>query len=173
MATEPYPSTTEESTTSNNTAVRVIFTENNDPWFVAKDVCDVLGLSNTSVAMQYLDHDEVSKYFLNTQHGEIYIISETGMYKLIMRSRKESAKPFQRWVTREILSSIRKNNEYTFKSRKNEDGHMSADFLIKLPITTYTILPLRIPSSSHSTPQKTTSTSFNMSWTNTPRNTNK
>lgn len=96
-------------------AIRVSTVEG-EPWFVAKDVCDALGLSNTTEALRNLDDDEVS----NISNSEVAqnggraarIISEPGLYKLIMRSRKPEAKAFQRWVTHEVLPAIRKTGGY-------------------------------------------------------------
>lgn len=82
-----------------------------EPWFVAKDVCDALDLSNPSVAVSALDDDERSKFNLGRQ-GETNIVSEPGLYKLVMRSRKPEAKAFQRWVTHDVLPSIRRTGAY-------------------------------------------------------------
>lgn len=83
-----------------------------DPWFVAKDVCAALDLANPSVSVQSLDDDERAKFNLGRQ-GETNIISEPGLYKLIMRSRKPEAKAFQRWVTHDVLPSIRQTGAYS------------------------------------------------------------
>lgn len=115
----------------NNQQVRVFADGQGEPWFVAKDVCDVLALSNTTVALQNLDADEVTKFNLGGQHGETNAVSEAGLYKLIMRSRKENAKPFQRWVTHEVLPTIRKHGAY-MSEQTIEQALTSPDFLIKL-----------------------------------------
>ncbi|GGI15396.1 antirepressor [Galliscardovia ingluviei] len=105
--------------TFNDSEVRIITDSKNDPWFVAKDVCIILGHTNPSVALAQLDEDEITKIdpkqFLgseNRSNQAVNIISEAGLYKLIMRSRKENAKPFQRWVAHEVLPSIRKHGAY-------------------------------------------------------------
>lgn len=90
--------------------------EGGEPWFVAKDVCDALGLSNTTEALRNLDDDEVG----NISNSEVAqnggraprIISEPGFYKLVMRSRKPEAKAFQRWVAHEVLPAIRRTGGY-------------------------------------------------------------
>lgn len=92
-------------------ALRVVKDESGEPWFVAKDVCDALGLSNVSVALQRLDDDERSKFNLGRQ-GETNIITEAGLYSLIMASKKSEAKAFKRWVTHEVLPAIRKDGGY-------------------------------------------------------------
>jgi anti-repressor protein len=84
---------------------------NNEPWFVAKDVCEVLELTNTSMALQKLDEDERSKFNLGRQ-GETNIVNEAGLYSLILTSRKSEAKQFKRWVTHEVLPTIRKHGAY-------------------------------------------------------------
>lgn len=91
-------------------AVRVIL-QADEPWFVAKDVCDVLGLSNPSVAVSGLDEDERAKHSLGRQ-GEANTVSESGLYALVFSSRKEKAKQFRKWVTGEVLPAIRKKGGY-------------------------------------------------------------
>lgn len=96
--------------------IRALRDETGEPWFVAKDVCNALGLTNTTEALRGLDDDEVS----NITNSEVAqnggrsprIVSEPGFYKLVMRSRKPEAKAFQRWVTHEVLPSIRKRGGY-------------------------------------------------------------
>lgn len=92
-----------------------------EPWFVAKDVCDILALSNATVALQSLDDDELTKFNLGGQHGEANIISEPGLYRLVMKSRKPEAKEFQRWVTHEVLPQIRKTGGYIPTSEADDD----------------------------------------------------
>lgn len=86
-----------------------------EPWFVLKDVCDVLGLSTPARVAERLDSDEVSQAHLIDSMGrsqEMTIISESGMYNVILRSDKPEAKPFRKWVTAVVLPSIRKNGGY-------------------------------------------------------------
>lgn len=85
-----------------------------EPWFVAKDVCDILGLGRQQDSTRYLDDDEKRGCLVNTPSGEqrMVCVSEPGLYKLIMRSRKPEAKAFQRWVTHEVLPAIRKHGAY-------------------------------------------------------------
>lgn len=89
--------------------------ENGDPWFVAKDVCDILGLENSRKATAELDPDEKNTVTIRDGipgNPNKTIISEPGLYKLIMRSRKPEAKEFQRWITHEVLPTIRKHGLY-------------------------------------------------------------
>lgn len=83
-----------------------------EPWFVAKDVCDILGVKNTTQSMQQLEDFERAMFNIGRQ-GEANIISESGFYALVLRSRKQIAKPFRIWVTSEVLPSIRKTGSYT------------------------------------------------------------
>lgn len=94
----------------NESPMRVVQREG-QPWFVAADVCEVLALSNPTVALDSLDEDERSKEYLGRQ-GEGNIISESGLYALIFKSRKPQAKAFRRWVTAEVLPAIRKTGAY-------------------------------------------------------------
>ncbi|PNW62145.1 antirepressor [Lactobacillus sp. ATCC 15578] len=81
-------------------------------WFAMPDISKSLGLSNSSVAIKSLDNDEVTKFNLGGLSGNTNFISEPGLYKLIGASRKPEAKRFNRWVTHEVLPSIRKNGVY-------------------------------------------------------------
>ena len=84
------------------------------PWFVAKDVCDILELGNPRSSLALLDEDEKDVHSMDTPGGkqEMTIISEPGLYSLILRSRKPEAKAFKRWVTHEVIPSIRKVGGY-------------------------------------------------------------
>lgn len=86
-------------------------TINEEPWFVAKDVCDILGTTNPTMAMDGLEDFERSKFNLGRQ-GQANIISESGFYTIVLRSRKPIAKPFRLWVTQEVLPQIRKTGGY-------------------------------------------------------------
>lgn len=86
---------------------------NNEPWFVAKDACDILELKNTTMAISRLDKDEVTKFNLGGLSGETNIVNEYGLYNLILASRKKEAKAFKRWITHEVIPSIRKNGSYS------------------------------------------------------------
>mgnify|MGYP002521626612 CR=1 FL=1 len=103
------------------TALRTLIDEAGEPWFVAKDVCDILALSNATVALQSLDDDELTKFNLGGQHGEANIISEPGLYRLVMKSRKPEAKEFQRWVTHEVLPQIRRTGGYIPTNDTDDD----------------------------------------------------
>ena len=87
---------------------------NGEAWFVAKDVCSALGLGRQQDSTRYLDADEKGECLVNTTSGDqqMVIVSEPGFYKLVMKSRKPEAKAFQRWVTHEVLPSIRKQGGY-------------------------------------------------------------
>jgi len=93
--------------------IRVVSLEGN-PWFVATDVLYAIGLSQNShgYAVAALDADQSSLYRIQKGVRSQRIISESGLYKLIMRSDKPQAKPFQDWVTQEVLPSIRKTGAY-------------------------------------------------------------
>lgn len=95
--------------------LRAIQDESGEPWFVAKDVCDALGIANNRDAIKALDDDEKNTVVIPDGiqgNPNKTIVSEPGFYKLVMRSRKPEAKAFQRWVTHEVLPSIRKKGGY-------------------------------------------------------------
>lgn len=75
---------------------------NDEPWFVASDICKALDISNPSVAIARLDEDERSKFNLGRQ-GEGNIVNEYGLYSLVLASRKPEAKKFKRWITHEVI----------------------------------------------------------------------
>lgn len=82
-----------------------------EPWFVAADVCKVLDLSNPTIAASRLDEDERAKFNLGRQ-GETTIVSEAGLYTLVLGSRKPEAKAFKRWITHEVIPTIRRHGAY-------------------------------------------------------------
>jgi prophage antirepressor-like protein len=102
----------------NNTALRTS-TLDGEPWFVAKDVCDILNISNSSDALSRLDDDEKGVANTDTLGGkqEMAIINESGLYSLILTSRKPEAKAFKKWITSEVLPTIRKTGSYSVKPK--------------------------------------------------------
>lgn len=97
-----------------NASLRVQVIDN-EPWFVAKDVCDVLGIVNHKDAVSRLDNDERRGVGIADPIGRQQItnaVSESGLYSLIFQSRKPSAKSFRKWVTAEVLPSIRRTGGY-------------------------------------------------------------
>lgn len=94
--------------------VRVLTDEQDEPWFIAKDVCAVLEIGNPSQALTNLDDDEKGITTTDTLGGpqKTVTVSESGFYRLVLRSRKPIAKEFQRWVTHDVLPSIRKHGAY-------------------------------------------------------------
>jgi len=94
-------------------AVRVIVRDD-EPWFVANDVCAALGLDNSRMATDRLDDDEKGVTSIDTLGGAqaMTVISESGLYSLVLASRKPEAKPFKKWVTSEVLPAIRKSGRY-------------------------------------------------------------
>lgn len=97
-----------------------------DPWFVAKDVCMVLGYTNPSKTLSdHLDDDERSNVSLGRQ-GKTNIISESGLYTLIIRSNKPQAKPFRRWVTKDVLPQIRQTGTYSVPANQDISAMVEA-----------------------------------------------
>lgn len=87
---------------------------NNEPWFVATDVASVLEYRDAHDMTRILDDDEKGTQIMRTLGGEqsVSVINESGLYSAILRSRKPEAKAFKKWVTSEVLPSIRKNGGY-------------------------------------------------------------
>lgn len=85
-----------------------------EPWFVAADVCKALEMSDTHVALRRIDNDEKGRCSIPTPGGtqEMATVSEFGLYSLVLNSRKKEAKEFKRWITHEVIPSIRKHGLY-------------------------------------------------------------
>lgn len=100
--------------TYNSSQVRTVEI-NGDPWFVLKDVCNILSLTNSRMIAERLDDDEkgVSQIYTPGGKQEMTVISESGLYNVILRSDKPEAKPFRKWVTAEVLPAIRKTGSYS------------------------------------------------------------
>lgn len=94
---------------------------NGETWFVAKDVCDRLGLTNSRKALQSLDDDEKGVTIGYTLGGNqrVSVVNESGLYSLVFQSRKPGAKKFRKWVTMEVLPSIRRTGSYSVKPVRN------------------------------------------------------
>lgn len=93
--------------------IRAIEIEN-APYFVAKDVCEILEIKNSRQALTRLDDDEKADVILNdgSQNRNMSIVNEYGLYSLVLSSRKSEAKEFKRWITHEVIPSIRKTGGY-------------------------------------------------------------
>lgn len=91
-----------------------------ETWWVLSDVCRVLELSDTRRTAERLDEDELTRLRLHSggQSREMYAINESGLYNVILRSDKPQAKPFRKWVTSEVLPTIRKTGQYNAKPNK-------------------------------------------------------
>lgn len=123
--------------------------QDGQPWFVLSDVCAVLEISKHRDAASRLDDDERGSVVVDTPGGpqETITINESGLYSLILTSRKESAKQFKKWVTSEVLPQIRKTGQYTpdaKPTKKQTIGTMRPDndklfenYRIVLPKDTY------------------------------------
>ena len=92
---------------------------NGEPWFVLSDVCKVLEISNSRNISSRLEPDEKGVTLVDTLGGaqQMTIINESGLYTVILRSDKPQAKPFRKWVTSEVLPSIRKHGSYSVQSQ--------------------------------------------------------
>lgn len=105
-------------------------TIDNEPWFVASDICKYLELSNATVSMQRLDEDEKSKLNLGLSGGDTNCVNEYGLYSLVLASRKPEAKKFKRWITHEVIPSIRKHGGYIAGQETMSDDELLAKALV-------------------------------------------
>lgn len=110
-------------------ALRTLTDEAGEPWFVAKDVCDVLGYTNASKAIN--DHvdqeDKLNNESLSSlgQRGG-WLVNESGLYSLVLSSKLPAAKEFKRWVTHEVLPQIRRTGGYIPTSESDSDEGIMA-----------------------------------------------
>lgn len=109
--------------------LRTLTDKAEEPWFVAKDVCDILG-TDTRDLHKILESDEITNvdsiHIAQNGGKAPLIISEPGLYRLVMKSRKPEAKEFQRWVTHEVLPQIRKTGGYIPTSESDSDEDIMA-----------------------------------------------
>ena len=112
--------------------VRIVIRDG-EPWFVAADVCHALDISNHKDAIKRLDDDEKSGVDLTDPHGRVQftkIINEPGLYSLILGSRKPEAKKFKRWITHEVIPSIRKHGGYIDGQEEMSDVELLSKALL-------------------------------------------
>ena len=112
--------------------LRVMKDESGEPWFVARDVCEALSLGNASQACRSLENDEKGITIGDTPGGsqQLTIVSEAGFYRLVIKSRTPEAKRFQRWVTHEVLPSIRRDGGYMVAKHDESDEDVLARALL-------------------------------------------
>lgn len=99
------------------------------PWFVAKDVCIALEIANPTDAIKRLDEDERARFNLGRQ-GDANIINEPGLYTLVLGSRKPEARAFKRWITHEVIPSIRKSGGYIAGQENMTDAELLSKALL-------------------------------------------
>ena len=110
-------------------SLRTLTDEAGEPWFVLKDCMSILDLGNPTETVKMFDDDEFSTTEVIDSIGrrqQAYIISEPGLYRLVMRSRKPEAKEFRRWVTHKVLPQIRKTGGYIPTSESDSDEDIMA-----------------------------------------------
>ena len=110
--------------------VRVV-TIGDKPWFVAKDLCNILEIKNVSDALSRLDDDEKNTIVLTDGtpgNPNTSVVSESGMYALVLSSRKPEAKPFRKWVTSEVLPSLRETGKYEIGDEVIERRTIKIDY---------------------------------------------
>lgn len=117
----------------NGSELSVLIQENGEPLFLANDVCRALEIVNVPHAVSRLDEDEklLSSIVIAGQNREVNFITESGLYSLILRSRKEEAKAFKKWITSDVLPSIRKTISYSSKQNIS-DLNSNPDTIIEL-----------------------------------------
>jgi prophage antirepressor-like protein len=106
--------------TFENQPVRIVL-QDGEPWFVATDVASILGYSHGPHMVRIMDDDEAAVHIMDTsgQNREVSIISESGLYNAIFKSRRAEAKAFRRWVTGTVLPTIRRTGSFAFYANKS------------------------------------------------------
>jgi prophage antirepressor-like protein len=101
---------------------------NGTPWFVARDVCDVLGLKDTNMSLKPLDDDEklTQKILGSGQTREMWLISESGLYALVLRSNKPYAKTFRKWITSEVIPELLRKGSYGMSHPEQKYDYIDA-----------------------------------------------
>ena len=109
----------------NGKSIQVI-NKDNQAWFIAKEVAEILGYNLTTNLTRILDDDEKGIHNVNTPSGnqDVIIINESGLYHAAIKSRKPEVKPFRKWVTAEVLPQIRKTGSYTAAPQKQPESEV-------------------------------------------------
>lgn len=113
--------------------IRTIIDENKEPWFVGKDVAEILEYSNTPKAIRdHVDNEDklTERIVLSGQNREAVIINESGLYSLIFSSKMDKAKEFKRWVTSEVLPSIRRDGGYIVANENDTEEDILAKAML-------------------------------------------
>ena len=114
--------------------VRAHLDDQGNPWFVAKDVCRALGLLDHQQAVEGLEEDEIGGYTVPTitskGEREMRVISESGLFALVFKSRKEQARKFQKWITGTVLPEIRKTGGYRITELQAEVNRLQEEVML-------------------------------------------
>lgn len=105
-------------------------TKDNEPMFCLKDICKALDIKNATDVVKRLEDDEVTRFNLGSKSGETNFVTESGLYAVILRSDKPNAKKFRKWVTSEVLPSIRKSGGYISGQEQMSDSELMAKALL-------------------------------------------
>ena len=97
-----------------------------EPWFVAADVCEALDIRNPTDTIKKLDDDEKARLNLGLRGGDTNVVNESGLYSLVLGSRKPEAKAFKRWITHEVIPTIRKTGGYIAGQENMTDAELLA-----------------------------------------------
>jgi prophage antirepressor-like protein len=97
-----------------------------NPWFVARDLCEVLEIANVSMALSRLDDDEKGISLIDTLGGRqrLSIVNESGMYSLVLTSRKPEAKAFRKWLTNDVIPAIRETGSYSTSTPRLSEAEL-------------------------------------------------
>ena len=111
----------------NDSQLRVITDENEESWFAAIDICNILDYADPSQAIDKLDEDEKKLDRVKDGSGQLrktWIVNEPGLYSLILTSTKSEARTFKRWITHHVIPAIRKAGKYTSEEEKERESEL-------------------------------------------------
>lgn len=126
----------------NNLPVRIV-DQSGEPWFVAKDICDILKLENSRKATSSLPDDEKNTVTISDGipgNPNTTIINEQGLYRLIFKSRVPAAEEFKTWMVKDILPAIRKTGNYSLKDKSNSNVDIRSiddKLTVEFPLSDY------------------------------------
>ena len=115
--------------------VRVVFDKDHEPWWFASEICDILEIQNPTSALDRLDEDEKSTLDSTEGGPGRRIINESGLYSLVLGSRKKIARTFKKWVTSEVLPSIRKTGAYQVHGPVHDLLTMNRESMLEMALT--------------------------------------
>lgn len=131
----------------NDAELRVVKDNQGEPWFVTKDICNVLEIAQPARAVEGLDEDEKGVRKVHTLGGsqDMLTVNESGLYTLIIRSNKPQARAFRKWITSVVLPALRKTGSYSIPDADAMSNSIPDEFMKVVPEIVANEKHFRIP----------------------------